>query len=88
MLVSPLWNRCELLLMPSRVILRAPPGKPLKVLNRSLPAGCCAPGVSKENARRSRPASGSELSESTRTVVETVLEVVSTRGGAAVTSTV
>ena len=85
-LVSPLRKRCELLLMPSSVMLMAPPGSPLYVLNRE-PELVAVPGVSSAKPSTSRPDSGSFAICSSRTVVETVLDVVSTTGASACTFT-
>ena len=77
MLVPPLRKRCELLLMPSSVMLMAPPGRPLNSLSRA-PVLEAAPGTISANPRMLRPASGSFEICSLLTVLAIVVEVVST----------
>ena len=76
-LVPPLRNRAELLLTPSRVMLIAPPGRPLYSLSRP-PALVAAPGTSSAKLRMLRPAIGSRAISAFVTVLATVVDVVST----------
>ncbi len=85
-LVPPLRKRAELLLAPSSVMLIAPPGRPLYSLSRA-PALVAAPGTSSAKLRMLRPAIGSLAISSLRTVLATVVEVVSTTGARASTCT-